>query len=130
MDNRKYLNVIKNENDYILEGVFTTLDETYDIDCFYNSIEKYIEKIKNQKCYGQFGYPNSNIFSINSKNISHYIQNIWIDRNNKIINGTLILLDTFYGKEIKYLIDDGLKPYVMFRGRGVSNKSYAINSIK
>jgi hypothetical protein len=54
--------------------------------------------------YGEFGHPDTADTSLSR--VSHIIKNIWFEGNK--LMGEIELLNTYYGKEAKSYIDDGI----------------------
>lgn len=71
-------------------------------------VESYKEKIQNGSAFGELGYPSETFTALD--NVSHKITDISIE--DKTLFGTIEILDTPKGEELKNIIDN-----VVFRPR-------------
>ena len=130
MDKRRILNLIKDQDKWKLEGIFTILDTPnekgliYETNSFSYNAGKIKGKLLNERITGELNHPSYD--EIKDENATHYINDIYYDSTDKTIKGSIILLDNERGKSVKQMIDDSGLPYVSFRGLGYMD-SYYIN---
>jgi hypothetical protein len=88
-------------------------------------IEKFEKKIKDGKALGTLGYPKNtdNFSEINFSEVSHKVEDIYIDASTKSIKGVIKILDTESGKLAKSLIESGHELYCRSRGIGSVDSS-------
>jgi len=81
-------------------------------------------KSKNSPLYGELGQDN-NSFDISLKNISHTIENIYVDDNS--IYGNIRILDTPKGKIVKELLNNSQSIGIASRGMGSINSDGTVS---
>ena len=107
---------------YILEGIFGELDKKNRNNRIYSAaeylpqIEALQGKIKASKLLGELDHPQN--FDISLKNVSHIIEEITYDAENKQIKGRIRLLDTDAGRQAKALVDAGVPLQISSRAAG------------
>lgn len=107
---------------YILEGIFGELDKKnrnnriYSANEYLPQIEALQGKIKASKLLGELDHPQN--FDISLKNVSHIIEEITYDAENKQIKGRIRLLDTDAGRQAKALVDAGVPLQISSRAAG------------
>ena len=107
---------------YVLEGVFGELDvknknnRIYTAEEYLPQIESLQDKIKASKLLGELDHPAN--FDVSLKNVSHIIEEITYDKENKQIKGRIRLLDTDAGRQAKALVDAGVPLQISSRAAG------------
>ena len=107
---------------YVLEGVFGELDKKnrnnriYTAEEYLPQIENLQAKIKASKLLGELDHPQN--FDVSLKNVSHVIEEITYDEENKQIKGRIRLLDTDAGRQAKALVDAGVPLQISSRAAG------------
>ena len=107
---------------YILEGIFGELDKKnrnnriYTAEEYLPQIEALQDKIKASKLLGELDHPQN--FDVSLKNVSHIIEEITYDEENKQIRGRIRLLDTDAGRQAKALVDAGVPLQISSRAAG------------
>lgn len=74
---------------------------------------------REEASFGELGYPKENFQEINVRNISHKIEEIHINEENKSIEGTIEILDTPSGKMVKEILEEVKDSKLSCRPRGV-----------
>ena len=107
---------------YVLEGIFGELDKKnrnnriYTAEEYLPQIEALQDKIKASKLLGELDHPQN--FDVSLKNVSHIIEEITYDKENKQIKGRIRLLDTDAGRQAKALVDAGVPLQISSRAAG------------
>lgn len=107
---------------YVLEGVFGELDKKnrnnriYTAEEYLPQIEALQAKIAATKLLGELDHPQN--FDVSLKNVSHIIEEITYDEQNKQIKGRIRLLDTDAGRQAKALVDAGVPLQISSRAAG------------
>jgi hypothetical protein len=107
---------------YVLEGIFGELDKKnrnnriYTAEEYLPQIEALQDKIKASKLLGELDHPQN--FDVSLKNVSHIIEEITYDEENKQIRGKIRLLDTDAGRQAKALVDAGVPLQISSRAAG------------
>ena len=107
---------------YVLEGIFGELDKKnrnnriYTAEEYLPQIEALQDKIKASKLLGELDHPQN--FDVSLKNVSHIIEEITYDADNKQIKGRIRLLDTDAGRQAKALVDAGVPLQISSRAAG------------
>ena len=110
------------DNDYVLEGVFGEIDvknknnRIYTESEYLPQIESLQEKISSSKLLGELDHPQQ--FDISLKNVSHIVEELRYDKENKKVMGKIRLLDTDAGKQAKALVDSGVPLHISSRAAG------------
>ena len=114
---------LKTENGaYVLEGIFGELDKKnknnriYTAEEYVPQIESLQDKIKSSKLLGELDHPSN--FDVSLKNVSHIIEELTYDKENKQIRGRIRLLDTDAGRQAKALVDAGVPLQISSRAAG------------
>ena len=117
------LSVASNENkEYILEGIFGEIDaknknnRIYTEDEYVPQIQALQDKIKSSKLLGELDHPQQ--FDVSLKNVSHIIEELYYDKDNKHVKGKIRLLDTDAGRQAKALVDAGVPLQISSRAAG------------
>ena len=117
------LSVAQSENkEYILEGIFGEIDSKnknnriYTEDEYVPQIQQLQDKIKSSKLLGELDHPQQ--FDVSLKNVSHIIEELYYDKDNKHVKGKIRLLDTDAGRQAKALVDAGVPLQISSRAAG------------
>ncbi len=108
--------------DYVLEGVFGEIDvknknnRIYTEDEYLPQIKSLQDKIGGSKLLGELDHPQQ--FDISLKNVSHVVEELRYDQENKKVMGKIRLLDTDAGKQAKALVDAGVPLHISSRAAG------------
>jgi len=106
----------------VLEGVFTQFgvrnknNRIYEEQEVMPHIKELQEKVKTKKLLGELDHPKD--FDISLSNVSHVIEDLSYDADNKQVRGRIRLLNTSKGKEAKALIEDGIPLHISSRAAG------------
>ena len=117
------LAISKDDDNYVLEGVFTEIgvknknNRIYDEKEVLPHIDELLQKVKGSKLLGELDHPKS--FEVSLKNASHVIENLEYDKGTKKVMGRIRLLNTSAGKEAKALVDAGIPLHISSRAAGV-----------
>jgi len=120
---------------YTLEGVFTEFDSenrngrVYTRKEFQPHFDALKKVVESGTCVGELDHPKQ--FETTLKNVSHKIEDIWIDEANNRVMGRIKLLDTDAGKNAKALVDAGVPLHISSRAAGTvsENKSVKIHKL-
>jgi hypothetical protein len=116
------LEVSGESKDYVLEGIFGEIDSKnknnriYTEDEYVPQIEALQNKIKSSKLLGELDHPQQ--FDVSLKNVSHIIEDLFYDKENKQVKGRIRLLDTDAGRQAKALVDAGVPLQISSRAAG------------
>ena len=108
--------------EYVLEGIFGEIDtknknnRIYTEDEYVPQIQQLQDKIKSSKLLGELDHPQQ--FDISLKNVSHIIEELFYDKDNKQVKGKIRLLDTDAGRQAKALVDAGVPLQISSRAAG------------
>jgi len=108
--------------DYVLEGIFGEIDvknknnRIYTEDEYLPQIKSLQDKIGSSKLLGELDHPQQ--FDISLKNVSHVVEELRYDQDNKKVMGKIRLLDTDAGKQAKALVDAGVPLHISSRAAG------------
>jgi len=115
----------KKEGKYILGGTFTEFNVKNRNDRIYTADKflPHMEELNNRKAqlgvvYGEFDHPD--VFDTSLSRVSHLIESITFNKERNLVEGTIRLLNTHWGKEAKALVDDGCPIFVSSRAAGVT----------
>jgi len=110
------------DKDYVLEGTFGEIDvknknnRIYTEGEYLPQIESLQNKINSSKLLGELDHPQQ--FDISLKNVSHIIEELRYDKENKKVKGKIRLLDTDAGRQAKALVDAGVPLHISSRAAG------------
>ena len=126
--------LVKNESaaferkDYILSGTFTEFnirnrnDRVYTAPKFLPHLNELLERKKTLGViYGEFDHPD--VFDTSLKRVSHTLESLTFNSERNIIEGSIRLLNTTWGKEAKALIDDNCPIFVSSRAAGITESN-------
>lgn len=113
----------KEENgEYVLEGVFGEIDtknknqRIYTESEYLPHIQALQEKIEKSKLLGELDHPAQ--FDVSLKNVSHIIESLYYDKENKQVRGRIRLLNTEQGQQAKALVDANVPLHISSRAAG------------
>jgi len=115
----------KKDKRFILSGTFTEFDvknrndRIYTKEKFLPHLQELNERIKTLGAvYGEFDHPEA--FDISLSRISHVLKDVRFNESKNLIEGSIQLLSTHYGKEAQALIQDGCPIFVSSRAAGIT----------
>jgi hypothetical protein len=113
------------KKDYIMGGIFTEFDiknrneRIYTAQKFLPCLNELNERIQNMGVvYGEFDHPD--VFDTSLSRASHIIRKARFVKESNRVEGEIKLLNTYWGKEAKSLVDDGCPVFVSSRAAGVT----------
>jgi len=120
---------------YVLEGVFTEFDSenrngrVYTRKEFQPHFEALKKVVESGTAVGELDHPKQ--FETTLKNVSHKIEEIWMDDENNRVMGKIKLLDTDAGKQAKAIVDAGIPLHISSRAAGTvtEDKSVKIHKL-
>lgn len=116
------LNLKKEENSYVLEGICAVFGQrnnnnrVYEEKDYLPHLELLKEKINRKMLLGELDHPEA--FEVSYKNVSHVIEALNYDQDNRTVSIKLRLLDTPMGKIAKTLVESGIPLAVSSRAAG------------
>jgi len=125
----------KSGNDYFLEGIAAVFGKENSNQRIYEEREylphlQYLkEKIEQKRLVGELDHPKE--FDVSLKNISHLVEELNYDQNDRTLRIKVRLLDTPAGKIAKSLVDAGIPVSISSRAAGnvLENKKVQIKKI-
>ena len=125
----------KNGNEYYLEGIAAVFGKENSNQRIYEEREylphlQYLkEKIEQKRLVGELDHPKE--FDVSLKNISHLVEELAYDQDNRTLRIKVRLLDTPAGKIAKSLVDAGIPVSISSRAAGnvMENKKVQIKKI-
>ena len=131
----KQLDVTRNGNEVILEGVFAQFGILNNNNRIYEEVEylphmEYlVKKISENKLLGELDHPEK--FDISLSKVSHVIEKLEYDKAKRQVHGRVRLLDTPSGKIAKELVESGIPISISSRAAGLveSNNKVKIKKI-
>lgn len=129
------LQVDKNNDEYVLEGVFAQFGvennnhRIYEEKEYLPHLDYLQKKIKENRLLGELDHPEK--FDVSLSKVSHLIEDIKYDSKKRQIVGRIKLLDTPSGQIAKNLVDTGVPISISSRAAGVvgENKKVQIKRI-
>ena len=120
-------------NKYILSGLFTEFgiknrnDRIYTAEKFLPALNELNERINNDLgvVYGEFDHPD--VFDTSLSRASHVIRKAKYIKEKNIVAGEIKLLNTYWGKEAKSIVDDDLPLFVSSRAAGVTESDGSVS---
>ncbi len=116
---------------YILEGTFTELNvlnrnnRIYTKENYVPHVEALMEKKNNLGViYGEFDHPEG--FEITLARTSHTIESLKYDESSNSILGSIKLLNNYFGKEARALVDDDNPLFVSSRASGITEANQLV----
>jgi len=113
------------KDQFVLGGIFTEFDiknrneRVYTADRFIPCLNELNERITNLGVvYGEFDHPD--VFDTSLSRASHIVRSASFVKESNRIEGEIRLLNTYWGKEAKALVNDGCPIFVSSRAAGVT----------
>ena len=113
------------KKEYVLGGIFTEFgvknrnERIYTADKFLPCLTELNERINTMGVvYGEFDHPD--VFDTSLSRASHIIKKVGYLKESNRIEGEIKLLNTYWGKEAKSLVDDSCPVFVSSRAAGVT----------
>ena len=113
------------KDEYLLNGVFTEFDvvnrneRVYTAEKFLPALQELNERIDSLGVvYGEFDHPD--VFDTSLSRSSHILKKAQYVKENNRVEGEIRLLNTYWGKEAKALVNDGCPIFVSSRAAGVT----------
>ena len=119
---------------YTLEGVFTEFDtenrngRVYAKKEFQPHFDALKKIVESGTCVGELDHPKQ--FETTLNNVSHKIEDIWMDESNNRVMGRIKLLDTDAGKQAKALVDGGIPLHISSRAAGTVTENKQVKMHK
>ena len=120
------------KKDYILGGTFTEFgvknrnERIYTADKFLPALNELNERMSSLGVvYGEFDHPD--VFDTSLSRASHIITKANYVKESNLVNGEIRLLNTYWGKEAKALVDDGCPVFVSSRAAGITESDGTVS---
>jgi hypothetical protein len=120
------------KKDYVLGGTFTEFgvknrnERIYTADKFLPALDELNERIKSLGVvYGEFDHPD--VFDTSLSRASHIITKASYVKESNKVEGEIKLLNTYWGKEAKALVDDGCPIFVSSRAAGITESDGSVS---
>jgi len=120
------------KKDYILGGTFTEFgvknrnERIYTAEKFLPALQELNERMSNLGVvYGEFDHPD--VFDTSLSRASHIITKANYVKESNLVNGEIRLLNTYWGKEAKALVDDGCPVFVSSRAAGITESDGTVS---
>jgi hypothetical protein len=122
---RENVQVSGGKKDYVLGGIFTEFgvknrnERIYTAEKFIPCLQELTERINTMGVvYGEFDHPD--VFDTSLSRASHIIKKASFIQESNRVEGEIKLLNTYWGKEAKSLVDDGCPVFVSSRAAGIT----------
>ena len=120
-----------NRKDYTMRGTFTEFDvknrneRIYKADKFLPCLDELNERITSLGVvYGEFDHPD--VFDTSLSRASHIIKKANYVKESNIVTGEIRLLNTYWGKEARALVDDDCPVFVSSRAAGITESDGSV----
>ena len=120
------------KKDYIMNGTFTEFgiknrnERIYTADKFLPALDELNERLVNLGVvYGEFDHPD--VFDTSLSRASHIITKASYVKESNLVAGEIKLLNTYWGKEAKALVDDGCPVFVSSRAAGITESDGTVS---
>ena len=120
------------KKDYILGGTFTEFgvknrnERVYTADKFLPALDELNERMTTLGAvYGEFDHPD--VFDTSLSRASHIITKTQYLKESNKVTGEIRLLNTYWGKEAKSLVDDGCPIFVSSRAAGITESDGSVS---
>ena len=120
------------KKDYVLGGTFTEFgvknrnERIYTADKFLPALQELNERMSNLGVvYGEFDHPD--VFDTSLARASHIITKADYVKESNLVSGEIRLLNTYWGKEAKALVDDGCPVFVSSRAAGITESDGTVS---
>jgi len=125
-------NASSGKKDYVLGGTFTEFgvknrnERIYTAEKFLPALQELNERITNLGVvYGEFDHPD--VFDTSLSRASHIITKANYVKESNLVSGEIRLLNTYWGKEAKALVDDGCPVFVSSRAAGITESDGTVS---
>ena len=120
------------KKDYIMNGTFTEFgvknrnERVYTADKFLPALNELNERMSSLGAvYGEFDHPD--VFDTSLSRASHIITKATYVKESNLVSGEIKLLNTYWGKEAKSLVDDGCPVFVSSRAAGITESDGTVS---
>ena len=120
------------KKDYIMNGTFTEFgvknrnERVYTADKFLPALQELNERMSSLGAvYGEFDHPD--VFDTSLSRASHIITKATYVKESNLVSGEIKLLNTYWGKEAKSLVDDGCPVFVSSRAAGITESDGTVS---
>jgi hypothetical protein len=120
------------KNKYVLGGIFTEFgvknrnERIYTADKFVPALNELNERMNSLGAvYGEFDHPD--VFDTSLARASHVITKAKYISEKNLVEGEIRLLNTYWGKEAKALVDDGCPVFVSSRAAGITESDGSVS---
>ena len=120
------------KKDYVLGGTFTEFDvknrneRVYTSDKFLPALQELNERMTTLGAvYGEFDHPD--VFDTSLSRASHLVTKASFVKESNLVAGEIRLLNTYWGKEAKALVDDGCPVFVSSRAAGITEADGSVS---
>ena len=120
------------KKDYIMNGTFTEFgvknrnERVYTADKFLPALQELNERMSTLGAvYGEFDHPD--VFDTSLSRASHIITKATYVKESNLVSGEIKLLNTYWGKEAKSLVDDGCPVFVSSRAAGITESDGTVS---
>jgi hypothetical protein len=124
--------VVPGKKDYVLSGTFTEFgiknrnERIYTADKFLPALDELNERMSNLGVvYGEFDHPD--VFDTSLSRASHIITKANYVKESNLVSGEIRLLNTYWGKEAKALVDDDCPVFVSSRAAGITESDGTVS---
>ncbi len=119
-------------NSYIMSGTFTEFgvknrnERIYTAEKFLPALQELNERINSLGAvFGELDHPD--VFDTSLSRSSHIIHKAYYVKEKNLVEGEIKLLSTYWGKEAKAIVDDGLPLFVSSRAAGVTESDGSVS---
>jgi len=120
------------KGEYVMNGTFTEFgvknrnDRVYSADKFLPALGELNERMNSLGVvYGEFDHPD--VFDTSLSRASHIIRKADYVQEKNSVEGEIMLLSTYWGKEAKSLVNDGCPVFVSSRAAGVTESDGSVS---
>ena len=121
-----------NKKDYIMSGIFTEFDvknrneRIYKADKFLPALKELNERISSLGVvFGEMDHPD--VFDSSLSRSSHIITKARYMKESNNVQGEIKLISTYWGREAKAIVDDGLPLFVSSRAAGITEADGSVS---
>jgi len=123
---------VSGQMDYVMGGTFTEFgvknrnERIYNAPKFLPALQELNERINNLGVvYGEFDHPD--VFDTSLSRASHIITKAEYVSEKNLVAGEIKLLSTYWGKEAKSLVNDGMPVFVSSRAAGITENDGSVS---
>ena len=126
--NEEYKNI---KDKYTLNGEFTRFNvenrnkRVYKPEGFLPCLDELNERINTMPVYGEFDHPE--VYESSLSKSSHIISKATYIKEQSYVHGEIRLLSTYWGREARALVDDGLPIFVSSRAAGITESDGSVS---